>query len=149
MIIFAATTTKTNDECKDKPTPPIECLAGPTTTIDSEDGNGGFKPKPIELVIPGGADLKAKSLRARIEAEIAKDPQLRGSYFGVIIIYGGSLGVGSGVGSNDARDAEKKLSSNWSRVKDITYFEIGHHSRRPVGTLELKLFPSISDIAQR
>lgn len=140
MILFAASTVKTSDPCKDKPKVAKECQVSDSTLPSDGDGSEVFKPKPIEIDIRNGSRMSGAGLIELLNKKI-DESGIKTSHFGVIIIYGGSKGVDNSLGDRNARKAQMKLSSSWTSVRDITFFEIGHTSDLRSNDLRLKLFP--------
>lgn len=143
MILFAATTIKSSNECKDASSMAPEC-SSPSSTSPNFDA--GFRPEPIKVVVPNASKMSSRTLSKYLEQKIA-EAGLPDTYFGVIIVYGGSRGADSSVGDRSAMSAQQKLSIGWDRVKKYTFFEVGHASDLPIGYLSFKLFPFISESA--
>ncbi len=146
MILFAASAVKTSDPCEGAQKSSDECRATSTTLPHAGDGSGntGFNSDPLEVIVPNGVGLSAKSLIGRLENAIAKS-EIRTSHFGVIIIYGGSRGVDNRTGDTNARNTQEKLSSQWEKVRKVTFFETGHTTELGPRDIQLKLFPYIED----
>lgn len=131
-------------------------VAESTTTLPDLCTEGGqVKPDPITIEVVGGAGMSAPRLIAALDRKVAgvvdNEPDLaliardKPLSFGVIILYGGSRGQDTIIGSKAAQAAEDKLSV-WSAILPTTYVETGHDSRIVPGNLSFKLFPSLSAI---
>ena len=118
-------------------------VAGPTTTVG---GGGGARPEPYTVTVKASADEPPGTLIARLERELAgtdaaKEPE-DGVYL-VVIVLGGSRGVGRSVGNELSKWVADTLETNWSRVVEgTTYFTTGDNNSVAPGSVVLSLFPA-------
>lgn len=158
MILFASTGLTSDDlRCDKQEKLSTNSLCNPPTSTTStiDPGNGGIRPKPIEVTISGVRKMSPATFQNQIEEKIKllskSDSKLQAASnwdFGVVLIYGGAKGRKDiGDGDRVAEDARNKLSPNvqnrWSKLSATAFFEPAHDKGIPYGSVKLKLFPII------
>jgi hypothetical protein len=162
MILFASTGLSSKDvrcEKQDKLSANSPCKKVPASTTTSttlKPGDGGIRPKPIEVTIDDIRDMSPatfqKAIGEKILQQAKSNTELQNASswdFGVILIYGGAKGrKKSSDGDRIAEIAMKKISPDkqpqWEKVRETTFYEPGHDMSLPYGSVKLKLFPIIS-----
>jgi hypothetical protein len=162
MILFASTGLTSDDLRCDKDGETVlgaDCKATSSSTSTTiEPGVGGVRFQPIIVIIDQVFSRSSASFQQKIEKEIDTQAQSRADLstastwdYGVIIIYGGAKG------RSDSRDGDKsaeialrkiypsaKSDQIWRRIRPSTFFDGGHDSSVPYGSVKLKLFPIIA-----
>jgi hypothetical protein len=162
MILFASTGLTSDDLRCDKDGETVsgaDCKATPSSTSTTiEPGFGGVRFQPIIVTIDKVFSRSVASFQEKIQREIAIQAQTKPELstasnwdYGVIIIRGGAKGRSdSRDGDRSAAIALQKISpsskptQNWTRIRQSTFFDSGHDSSVPYGSVKLKLFPIIS-----
>lgn len=159
MILFASTGLTSDDlRCDKQEKQSANSLCNPpkSTTSTIDPGNGGIRPKPIEITIDNIRDMSPATFQRQVDRKIdllAKSNfklQAASTWdFGVVLIFGGSKGRKNiGDGDRVAKEALIKISpdlpNRWSKVRDTTFFEPVHDKDIPYGSVKLKLFPIIT-----
>ena len=160
MILFASTGLTSDDlRCDKQEKLSANSLCNPPTSTTStiDPGNGGIRPKPIEVTIDDIRNMSPDIFQDAIERKIRllakSDIKLKDASdwdFGVVLIYGGAKGRKDiGDGDRVAMEARNKLSPNvqnrWSKLSASAFFEPVHDKDTDYGSVKLKLFPIISE----
>lgn len=128
-----------------EPNGPTTSIVGGTTTTSTPPG--GVDYEPFDVKIPTRLRKTPSKLISEIERAIKKEyPKSAANSFQIVLIYVGSKDVGDTRAREIGEEVKQALLKKWTKiVPKKNYFFVGDDEGLTSGTVQMKLFPTLSE----